>query len=81
MKHILNRNTLHNYHHAVGHHAKKTASISVALHLSFCCESDVHESVYVSQLHVSLDNILELESRAPSLSVTRRQLIEENLLW
>ena len=30
---------------------------------------------------VSLDGFLELEMRAPSLSVTRRQLRVENLLW
>ena len=35
--------------------------------------------LYVSQLHVSLDGILEPETRAPSLSVTRRQLGVENL--
>ena len=37
--------------------------------------------LYVSQLQVSLDGILEPETRAPSLSLTRRQLGVENLLW
>jgi len=37
--------------------------------------------LYVSQLQVSLDGILAPERRAPSLSVTRRQLRIENLLW
>ena len=36
---------------------------------------------YVSQLLVSLDGVLEPETMAPSLSVTRRQLRIENLLW
>ena len=42
---------------------------TIALHLSLCCESDV------------LHGILEPVTRAPSLSVTRRQLRVENLLW
>ena len=37
--------------------------------------------LYVSQLQVSLDGIVEPETRAPSLSMTRRQLTAENLLW
>ena len=37
------------HHHAVGRDATKTASIqlTIALHLSLCCESDVHESVFM----------------------------------
>ena len=63
--------------------ATKTASIhlTVAHYLSLCCESDVNESVFMSQLQVSFEGILEPEMRAPSLSVTRRQLRVENLLW
>ena len=70
------------HHHAVRRDATKTASIhlTVALHLSLCCESD-RVGFYVSQLQISLDSILEPETRAPSLSVTRRQLRIENLLW
>ena len=38
------------YHHAVGRDATKTASIhlTTVLHLSLCCDSDVHESVFMS---------------------------------
>ena len=74
----------HHHHHAVGRDATKTVSIhlTIALHyLSLCCESDVLESVDVSQLQVSLDGTLEPQPRANSLSVTRRQLRIENLLW
>jgi hypothetical protein len=53
--------------------------LTIALHLSLCCESGIHESV--SQLQVSLDGILEPETRAPSLSVIRSQLRVENLRW
>ena len=41
---------IHHHHHAVDRDAIKTVSIhlTIALHLSLCCESDVHESVFVS---------------------------------
>ena len=40
----------HHHHHAVGRDATKTASIhlTIAFYLSLCCESDVHESVFMS---------------------------------
>ena len=53
--------------------------LTVALHLSLCLESGVHLSIFMSELQASLYGILELETRASSLSVTRRQLIIENL--
>ena len=58
------------HHHAVGREATKTASVTltVALHLSLC------------GFQVSLDGILQPETRAPSLSEIRRQLRVENLL-
>ena len=38
------------HHHAFGRDATKTASIhlTIAHHLSLCCEGDVHESVFMS---------------------------------
>ena len=56
--------------------------LTVALHLALCCESDVQESIFMSlSFRFVLDGILEPETRAPSLSLTRRQLGVDNLLW
>ena len=56
------------HHHVVSRDATQTASIhlTVALHLSFCCENDVHESI--SQRQVSIDGM-------PMHVVNRVQLI------
>ena len=46
--------------------------LTIALYLSLCCESYVHESVFMSLRFSFSDIILETKTRAPALSVTRR---------
>ena len=55
---------------------------TLAPRLSLCCESHVHESVFMSLSFKFLLMVsLNPETRVVSLSVTRRQLKVANLLW